>query len=510
MTRRTALLSTLGSFAALAQQRNNRRRAEASASLGKFNVLFIAVDDLKPALGCFGDPLAITPNIDRLAAKGTLFTSAYCQQAVCSPTRTSLLTGRRPDTTKVYDLVQHFRGTIPDVVTLPQHFRNHGYITASMGKIWHGGLEDGRSNTLPHWMPNSSGAWGSAENALWQHRREAAVIANNWKMPPDAGPQGAARRATRGPAWSSPDVPDEELSDGKVAVTAVKAIETLSKDRFFLMAGFQKPHLPFIAPKRYFDLHPRAKFADSLAKYQQAPAGSPAFAMHTSGELRSYAGTPEEGPVPAEMQIDLIRAYYAAASYTDANIGRVMDALERNGIADKTIVILWGDHGWHLGDHGLWNKHSNFEQATHVPLMIHVPGQKNPGRKSAGLTEYVDIFPSLVELCGLPASPGVEGTSFAPLIDQPDRAWKPAAFSQYPRPSQEHGPLMGYSMRTRRHRLTLWLARKDGKEADAELFDYEQDPMETRNLIKDPAYSQTVRQLRAQFAKGWRGAVPAI
>lgn len=479
----------------------------AQSAVGKYNVLFIAVDDLKPAMGCYGDPLAITPNIDRLAARSLRFTRAYCQQAVCSPTRTSLLLGRRPDTTKIYDLEHHFRGVLPDVVTLPQHFKNHGYITASLSKIWHGGLEDGRSNTLPHWVPGSPGAWGTVENAVWQARREAGVIAAGWRAETAAQRERrTGKKTVRGPVWDAPAVADNALPDGKTADMAVKALEALKGDRFFLMTGFLKPHLPFVAPKRYFDLHDPAKF--TLAPFQTAPAGSPAFVMHTNGELRTYDKVPAEGLIPEDLQRELIHAYYACVSYTDAQIGKVLDALERLGLAEKTIVILWGDHGWHLGDHGLWHKHTDFEQATRVPLFLHVPGQKNAGRATAGLTEFVDIFPTLTELCGLPASPGMEGISFAPLVDNPDRPWKRAAFSQYPRQAAPHGALMGYSMRTERYRLTLWLTRKDGKEVAAELFDYETDPQETRNLAGSADHAAVMKELRAQFTKGWRGALP--
>ncbi|MFN0106325.1 MAG: sulfatase [Bryobacteraceae bacterium] len=474
----------------------------AQPTRGKYNVLFIAVDDLKPAMGCYGDPLAITPNIDRLAARSLRFTRAYCQQAVCSPTRTSLLLGRRPDTTKIYDLEHHFRGVLPDVVTLPQHFKNHGYVTASLSKIWHGGLEDGRSNTIPHWVPQSPGPWGSVENALWQTRRESSVMADGWRADTAAQRERKTKKKTvRGPVWASPDVPDNGLGDGKTADMAVKAIETLKNDRFFLMTGFLKPHLPFVAPKRFFDLHKPEKFTP--ATFQNPPAGSPSYALHTNGELRTYGLVPPDGPIPDALQRDLLRAYYASVSYTDAQIGKLLDALDRNGVRGNTVVILWGDHGWHLGDHGLWHKHTNFEQATRVPLFLSVPGQTTAGRSTAGLTEFVDIFPTLSDLCGLPPSNGLEGISFAPLVDNPDRAWKQAAFSQYPRPG-----MMGYSMRTERYRLTLWLSKDGNKEMDAELFDYEKDPHETANLAKSATYAPILKDLRAQFAKGWRGALP--
>ncbi len=488
----------LSSLAALAQPRKP----------GKYNVLFIAIDDLKPTIGCYGDTLAITPNIDKLAARGLTMTRAYCQQAVCSPTRTSLLLGRRPDTTKIYDLQHHFRGVLPDVVTLPQHFKNNGYVTAGLSKIWHGGLEDGRSYTIPHWVPQSPGDWGSVESATWQSRREAAVIAAGWQTPSNeqAAQKKKRKQANRPHVFENPDVADNELPDGKTADQAVRAIAKLKDERFFLMVGFLKPHLPFIAPKRYLDMHAKDKF--SLAKFRQPPAGSPDFAGHVNGELRTYKGVPESGPIPEPLQLDLIRTYYAAASYTDAQIGKVLDALDKNGLRESTVVILWGDHGWHLGDHGLWHKHTNFEQATRTPLILSVPGAKTAGRKSSGFTEYVDIFPTLTDLCGLPPSTGLEGISFAPLVENPDRPWKKAAFSQYPRGSKEHGELMGYSMRTDRYRLTLWKKRAGGAEVAAELFDYEKDPDERQNLAADPAYSNAIKDLRAQFNSGWRGALP--
>lgn len=475
---------------------------------GKYNVLFIAVDDLKPALGCYGDPLAITPNLDRLAARSLRFNRAYCQQAVCSPTRTSLLLGRRPDSTTIYDLERHFRGALPDVVTLPQHFKNHGYLTASLSKIWHGGLEDGRSNTIPHWVPQSPGPWGSVENAVWQTRREANVMANGWRAnTPAQTAKKTGAQPVRGPVWAAPDVADNELADGKTADEAVRALAALKKDRFFLMTGFLKPHLPFIAPKKYFDLHPRDKF--TIAKFQQPPAGSPAYALHTNGELRGYDLVPKDGPIPAPLQLDLLRAYYACVTYTDAQIGKLLDALDANGLRENTVIVLWGDHGWHLGDHALWHKHTNYEQATRVPLLFSVPGQPSAGKSSMALTEYVDLFPTLTEVCGLPSSPGLEGTSFAPLLANPELAWKQAAFSQYPRGVPGRGPVMGYSMRTARYRLTLWLTRQDGQEVGAELFDYETDPGETTNLAASSDHAAVLAALRAQFAKGWRGAVPA-
>jgi arylsulfatase A-like enzyme len=466
-----------------------------------FNVLFIAVDDLKPEIGCYGNTKAITPNIDKLAAQGLTFTRAYCQQAVCSPSRTSLLTGRRPDTTRVYDLAQHFRGTIPDAVTLPEHFKKSGYTTAGLGKIFHGGLDDAQSWSIPWWGPAGKGpAWGTAENAARSAKEHEHLRRMKWNKPPQPRP-----RSARGPSWAAPDVADNELGDGKTAEFAAGALEKLKAGPFFLAVGFAKPHLPFIAPKRYFDLHSKTKFEPADNPFP--PKDVPSLAMHNSSELRTYTDIPEQGPIPDAKAVELIRAYYAATTYTDAQIGRVVGALDRLGLRKNTVIILWGDHGWHLGDHGLWNKHTNFESATRAPLIISVPEQKNAGRKSAALTEFVDIYPSLCDLCGLSLPQGLEGTSFKQLLDNPDRAWKKAAFSQYPRQVPGYGRAMGHSMRTDRYRFTEW--RIPGKDFRAvELYDHERDPKENVNIAELPENAALVKRFTDQLHADWQAARP--
>ncbi|MBI4873482.1 MAG: sulfatase [Acidobacteria bacterium] len=468
------------------------------------NVLFIAVDDLKPNLGCYGDLLAISPNIDRLAAQGLTFTRAYCQQAVCSPSRTSLLTGRRPDTTRVYDLRLHFRKTLPDVAALPEHFRRNGYVTTGFSKIYHPGLDDRRSWSIPSWAPGRKVEWNTPANAGRAEKEEAGLRERNWLANPTP-PRSDEDRVRRGPSWRSLDVADNDQPDGKTANAVVNALGALRGERFFLAAGFLKPHLPFVAPKRYFDLYRNANF--SLAVNPGPPQDAPPCALHDSGELRAYLDIPKSGPIPDAKALELIRAYYAAMSYTDAQIGKVLAELDRLGLRRNTVVILWGDHGYHLGDHGLWNKHTNFEQATRVPMIISVPGQKTAGRKTAALSEFVDIYPSLAEICGLPAPEGVEGTSFAPLLTAPDRAWKKAAFSQYPRGIPGAGAGMGHSLRTERYRYTEW--RVPGKDfRAAELYDYQTDPLEKINLAAQPRHAALVRELSALLAGGWPQALP--
>ena len=471
-----------------------------------YNVLFIAIDDLKPQLACYGNRVAITPNIDKLAARGLTFTRAYCQQAVCSPSRTSLLTGLRPDTTRVYELQTHFRKILPDAVTLPEQFKNNGYLTTGFSKIFHGSLDDSRSWSVPSWKPGNSAAWGTPENEKRVQREDENLKAKGWVIP-TAGAKltKEENRAMRGGAWASPDVADNELGDGKTADAIVAALEKVKGESFFIGAGFLKPHLPFIAPKRYFDLYANVKFTPADNPFP--PKNVPEVAMHTFGELRSYSDIPEIGPVPPEKAVELIRAYYAATSYTDAQIGKVLNALDRLGLRENTVVVLWGDHGYHLGDHGLWNKHSNFEEATHAPLIMSIPGQKNAGRKSAALTEFVDIYPTLCDVCGLPAPASLEGISFKPLFDNPERAWKKAAFSQYPHGAKGVGPVMGYSMRTDRYRFTEWaVPAKDFREV--ELYDHKDDPQENVNLAGMPEHAATVKELTAQLHAGWKAAKP--
>jgi len=481
---RRQLLGTLPGAALL----NNRLAAQTKR---KLSVLMIAIDDLRPDLGCYGNRTVHTPNIDALAARGCVFEHAYCQQAVCSPSRTSLLTGRRPDTTQVYELQTHFRKTIPDAITLPQHFKNYGYATSGFGKIFHGGLDDADSWSTASWLPNSP-RWNTPENAERFAKVTANVKANGWRIQPAANKPGS-----RGPAWEAPDVADDALPDGKTANMAIEALRAWKDQPFFLAVGFQKPHLPFIAPKRYHDLYANQRI--EMTDYPERPQHAPDYAFHGNGELRSYRGIPAEGPVPPAMANELIRAYYAAASYTDAQIGKVLQELDRLGLRDNTIVALWGDHGWQLGNHGLWQKHSNFEKATRAPLIISAPGKKRAVRTKA-LVEFVDVYPTLADLAGLPTAPGLEGVTLRPWLENPNRASKPHALSQYPR-----GPVMGYSMRTSRYRLTAWMARAKSAEVKAlELYDYEKDPREAVNVADDPTYAKTrdqlLPQLKAAFA----------
>jgi arylsulfatase A-like enzyme len=488
------------------------------------------VDDLKPLIGAYGAPLVKTPHIDALARHGLLFERAYVQQAVCSPSRSSLMTGRRPDTTRVWDLQTHFRIALPDVVTLSQHFKEHGYHAQGIGKIYHGGLDDPRSWSVPHATPKAP-LYGPALQAELDRDRAAAVAAGEKvsEEPLERDPKTGlvlrvsnVRRRIYGPAWEAADVGDDHFTDGQTATRAIELLGQLGsqakgKDAsttpsqgegkgapqgrpFFLAVGFQRPHLPFVAPKKYFDLYPPDRIP--LAGNPDAPRDAPAIALHSSGELRTYKGIPAKGPLPPRDARDLVRAYYAAVSYLDAQVGRLLGALDAQGLRDDTIVVLWGDHGWHLGDHGMWCKHSNFESATRAPLIVAAPGMKAAGKKTRALVEFVDIYPTLVDLARLPMPTGLEGTSFAPLLERPDRPWKTGAFSQYPR-----GDAMGYALRTDRYRYVEWRG-KSGAVLGRELYDHRDDPDEDRNLAGRADAKATVDDLARQLARGWRGALP--
>lgn len=465
----------------------------------KPNILFIAVDDLRPELGAYGASYIKSPHIDRIAKTGMTFNRAYCQQAVCSPTRTSLMTGTRPDTNKVWDLETHFRVALPNVVTLGQHFKNNGYFVQGMGKIYHGGFDDAPSWSVP-WSTPRAESYALPENVKLNARRygvdpdtanapsAASATKGKGKAQGKAAKALANQRNIRGPAFESADVPDSFYQDGKVAELAVTTLQSLSKktEPFFLAVGFVKPHLPFVAPKKYWDLYDPATI--ELAPNKFRPKDAPDYAILPGGELRNYHGIPENS-IPDDLARQLKHGYYASISYVDAQVGKLLDELDRLGLRENTIIILWGDHGWKLGEHDAWCKHSNAENDTNVPLLLSVPGMKHAGVRTNGIVEFVDIYPTLADLAGLSLPSHLEGISFKPLLDDPKRAWKSAAFSQYPRNASRSGggALMGYSMRTERHRFTVWVNRDDHSKVDAiELYDHQNDSQENTNIAKHP------------------------
>ena len=447
----------------------------------RMNVLFIAVDDLKPTLGCYGDAAAVTPNIDALAAAGTAFTSAYCQQAVCNPSRASLMTGLRPDTMKVYDLQTNFRDTAPSAVTIGEHLIKEGFHSQGYGKIFHAG--HGLSDDTRTWSEKGRNLWTTRYGPETQQRIDAA---NKAKRRANGGRLGTNNRV-RGPAYEAPVIADEKLQDGEVAVLVGDLIRKHAaaaksgEQPFFLAAGFKNPHLPFVAPKRYWDLHDPAKFdvPEAATAPPAVPEDAPSYAKTGWGELRAYEGMPGKGPVTAEQARTLTHGYYAATSYIDAQVGKLLKVLDEEGLRESTVVVLWGDHGWHLGDHGFWCKHTNYEQATRVPLIVSAPGQKVRGETCEALVEFVDVFPTLTDLCGVATPEGLAGQSLRPLLDDPTLEGDPASFHLYPR-----GGRMGRAVRTKTHRLVRWTARRGGAVDAVELYDLASDPGETRNVAE--------------------------
>lgn len=455
-----------------------------SSSAAPLNVLFIAVDDLRPELGCYGAAHMKTPHLDRLASQGMTFERAYCQVAVCNPSRSSVLSGTRPDTTGVLDNQHFMRPNMPDVISLPQHFKNHGYTSLSLGKIFH------HSEREPGDDPQSwsEPAWYHGEPYKHWFTQESLDYVKRLKVLPKEKQPKQLRAAP----FEAADEPDASYPD---AQTAAKAIETLQRLKaeakpFFLGVGFVKPHLPFTCPQKYWDLYPEASI--QLAANAQRPKGAPEPAFHNNYELRSYGTVPENGPISDAMALKLIRGYRACVSFMDAQLGRVLAELDRLGLRENTLIVLWGDHGYHLGENGVFTKMTNFEHGTRVPLLVSHPGMTTAGQRSKALVELVDLYPTLAQLCDLPLPKHLEGISFAPLLDNPDQPWKKAAFSQYLRPGKP--PIMGRSLRTDRWRYTEWRDLK-GKASGVELYDELNDPQESANLASDPAHAATVKQL---------------
>lgn len=453
------------------------------------NVLFIMVDDLKPVLGTYGDRLAVTPHMDQLAARGVRFDRAYANQAVCAPSRNALMTASRPTSVGIYDLATNFREATPDAVTLAQRFMHAGWRTESVGKImhpWHGNFEDAASWSVPHWIPRAPVYADPANLALQQRRIEAERSLTNGIPRGEPGAAGYKPGTPKGLPVESADVPDEAYDDGRVAAEAIRRLQAAAQREdapWFLAVGFYRPHLPFNAPKKYWDLHERARMP--LAAHRSPPEGAPGYAGVEWGELRAYIGMPQQGALTDDQQRELIHGYYASVSYVDAQIGRVLAEVKRLGLSSNTIIVLWGDHGFHLGDHGFWCKHSNYEEAVRTPLIISVPGAAR-GAASATLVEAVDLYPTLVELAALPAAQvpqPFDGRSFAAALREPAAQVRTAAFHVYPRTNSRGEEVLGRAVRTDRYRLVEWKQpNAAATTAEYELYDYLEDPAETKNL----------------------------
>ena len=445
-----------------------------SAAVRKPNVLFIAVDDMNNDLGCYGHPLVKSPNIDRLAQRGVRFDRAYCQFPLCSPSRSSLMTGLRPGTTRVFDLQYHFRTGLPDVMTLSQLFMSNGYYAARIGKIYHYG------------NPGQIGTSGLDDAKSWQ---EVVNPSGRDKVPLEPDIINYTPKRGLGSAMSfliDAEGADADHTDGKVATEAIRLLEQHAGEPFFLAVGFYKPHTPYVAPKKYFDLYPLERIT-----LPQEPA--PHLEHIPKPALASTQPWPWFG-VTTNQARECKQAYYATISFVDAQIGRVLDALDRLKLRDNTIVVFWSDHGYHLGEHGLWMKQSCFEESARVPLIIDAPGQKARGKVSPRTVELLDLYPTLADLAGLTPPKTLEGASLRPLLDNPRAKWTRPAFTQVQR-----GGFPGYSIRTERWRYTEW---DDGVKG-AELYDHEKDPQELKNLAGQPRFAKAEAELKALVKKNW-------
>jgi uncharacterized sulfatase len=428
-------------------------------------VLFIMADDLNNDMGTYGHPIVKTPNLDRLAARGVRFDRAYNQFPLCSPSRVSLLTGLRPDTTRVHDLQTDFRTILPDAVTLPQMFQRAGYFAARVGKIYHYG-NPGQIGTSGLDDPAS---WDLVVNPRGIDKDEEDVLTN---LTPNRG-LGSSLSFYASPAG------DEEHTDGKVATETIALLEQNNDRPFFIAAGFYRPHCPFIAPKKYFDMYPIDRIA---APDSAQDPGVPAAAWFTNPP---HWGVSELG------QRQAIQAYYASISFLDANVGRLLDALDRLGLTDNTVVVFISDHGYHLGDKGQWMKQTVFERSAEAPLIVAGPGVAARGGASPRVVEFLDVYPTLAELAQLQPPANLDGRSLRPLLEKPDAVWDRPALTQVRR-GPAANPFMGYSVRTEKWRYSEW---DDGRRG-VELYDEVNDPRETKNLAGDPAYQSVISELQ--------------
>ncbi|MCX6208303.1 MAG: sulfatase [Bacteroidetes bacterium] len=501
----------------------------------KPNVLFIAIDDLKPILGCYGDKQIKTPNIDRLAKMGTVFLSNYCQQAVCGPTRASIMTGMRPDYTKIWDLKTKMRDKNPDIVSIPQYFASKGYSSQGIGKVYDPRCVD-KELDKPSWSvpyyktAKKYYAPGYGEPALERYQMKSTkdtvekylqeALAKGMKKA-DANEYAGTKAK---PTTECVDVPDNAYNDGANALQAKDILIDLSKknEPFFFAVGFAKPHLPFVSPKKYWDLYNREEMP--LAPFQEKTANAVEAAYHNAGEIRGYTDIPSLTSfkdqknygitLPVDKQKELIHGYYAAVSYTDANVGILLNTLDSLGLTSNTIIVLWGDHGWHLGDHNLWCKHTNFEQATRTPLIISSPKVKSS--KTNSTTEFVDIFPTLCDLAGLEIPTNLAGKSLVSLMKKPTSVVKEYAVSQYPRSNggtetdrsgYADSKVMGYSIRNQQYRFTLWMGNNYRSSQPfnkdyiigTELYDYKNDPLEKVNVAKETKYTKVSKKMYQQI-----------
>lgn len=470
-----------------------------SGDISKPNILFIAVDDLRPELGCYGNEQIKSPEIDKLATEGLVFNRTYCQQPICMASRASLMSGLRPDTLQIYNC-ESLEKDAPGILTLDQHFENNGYRIWASGKIYHHGIDYDVQLGSDYIKAQTE---EQGRGYLAQESLKIVEEYDNWYQENRKTAGGG-----RGPAYESPDVADNAYHDGKMTDMAIEQLANFKSgdEPFFMAVGYKKPHLPFNAPKKYWDLYDvnEIEMADNMFM----PENASRFFEYNFGELRNYAEIPKgDLPFSDTLSRNLKHGYYACVSYIDAQIGRLLEGLKAYGLDENTIVILWGDHGWKLGEHGMWCKHTQFELDNHVPMLLKVPGQKSAGSKTEALVEFVDIYPSLCELAGIEIPGHVQGLSFAPLVENPDIKWKEGALSYWPLGrSNPEKLIMGYSVQTHRYRYTEWIKKSSGELMARDLFDHQTDPDENENISGFPVHEELMTELSALLdqGEGWR------
>lgn len=491
------------------------------------NVLFISIDDLRPTLGVYGDNTVVSPHIDQLASEGITFKEAFCQAAVCAPSRASLMTGLRPDSTRVWHLGNKFREINPDAVTLPQYFSKFGYHTVNLGKIFHNYMPDSISWDEPDLRPHKylKKGWLKRDGETFYISPEVnARQAQKRDSLLSLKPIRYADGWNTGPAWEAADVHDTMYYDGAQTKLAKSTLTRLSKSDqpFFLGLGYFRPHLPFAVPKKYWDLYNRDSIP--LADNPNTPLGAPSHTMNSMYELRHYDGFGHIGHPSSSYRMNpdtariLKHGYYASVSYVDALIGDLLSHLKDLGIYEHTIIVLWGDHGWKLGDHNSWGKMTNYNIDLKVPVIVRFPHQEKRGIESDGMIELVDLFPSICALAGIKAPDYMQGTSFVPLTKDPTLKWKKAVFSQFhrrPKVSADGKRYMGYSMNTEKYHYIEWYswdpkAGLAGELKSRELYDRITDPFETQNIADEQSAHELIERLSKQCADGWSKAVPQL
>jgi arylsulfatase A-like enzyme len=489
------LIILSGSFISCKQTKTEETTITENIKRKKPNILFISIDDLNTTIGYYGNTQIKTPNIDKLAGQGTAFLNNHCQQALCGPSRASILSGLRPDNSRVWELFTQVRKANPDMISLPEYLRSYGYETGGSGKVYDGSTVDAKRDSLSWSIP-----FVKPKGTRWLEHKEIDRFAG-------------VEKGTKNVPVEAPDLPESEFLDAMIVDEGLKLLDTMVKgDKpFFLAVGIKKPHLPFVAPKKYWDLYNRDSI--KIAEVQEFPESIPSFHFQPSWELRSgYAPIPETDPLPVALQKELKHGYYACISHADHQVGRLLDALDKLGIRNNTIVVLWSDHGYHLGDHSMWNKFTNLEQSTATPLIISAPGF-TLHNKTNSPTELIDVFPTLCDLTGIEIPSAADGVSLLPVLRNGKEKVKDFAVTQYHRTTKEGIKLEGYSLRTERYRYTEWVRKmfktgdgsysKDNVQA-SEFYDYRTDPLERKNLINEIKYKSVIDSLKTYMTDYFR------